>query len=178
MEIQFTSNPIVNEVGKMHFSGNIVPEIWFHTITDVKKTTLALVVLILGEIVYWYRPSEVRDEAGQFIAYKQKFHDKDYLQMSYEQLAQKYHISKGQAKAAIVALEDIGVIKRHFRTVVSKTGMKNNNVLYIELIPSVLQKLTDIIKGIFNNAQNCVLDKPYCSLKSFISIFLVFSSIF
>ena len=142
MEIQFTSNPIVNEVGRMHFSGNIVPEIWFHTITNVKKTTLALVVLILAEIVYWYRPSEVRDEAGQFIAYKQKFHDQDYLQMSYEQLAQKYHISKGQAKAAIVALEEIGVIKRHFRTVVSKSGMKNNNVLYIELIPTVLHKLT------------------------------------
>lgn len=144
MEIQYTTNPIVNEVGRMHFSGNIVPEIWFHTITNVKKTTLPLVVLILAEIVYWYRPSEVRDEAGQFVTYKKKFYDNDYLQMSYEQFAQKYQISKGQAKAAIVALEDIGVIKRHFRTVVSKTGMKNNNVLYIELIPAVLHKLTYI----------------------------------
>ena len=142
MEIQYTTNPIVNEVGKMHFSGNIVPEIWFHTITNVKKTTLPLVVLILAEIVYWYRPSEVRDEAGQFITYKKKFYDNDYLQMSYEQFAQKYQISKGQAKAAIVALEDIGVIKRHFRTVTSKTGLKSNNVMYIELIPAVLHKLT------------------------------------
>lgn len=142
MDIKYETNKIVDEVGKMHFSGNIVPEIWFQTLKGVKKTTISLVTLILAEIVYWYRPTEVRDEAGQFVLLKKKFYDPDFLQISYKQLSNKFGVSERQSKAAIVALEDIGVIRRHFKTITSKTGITCTNVMYIELIPSKLKELT------------------------------------
>ena len=141
MEIQYSTNKIVNEVGKMDFSGNVVPIVWFTTLKPVQKTTLPLVVIILAEIVYWYRPTEIRDESGQYVHFKKKFNE-DLLQISYKQLSDKFQISEGQAKAAILALEKKGVIQRHFRDITTKTGIKLQNVMYIELIPDELRRLT------------------------------------
>ena len=56
-------------------------------------------------------------------------------------MSQKFCISKNQARDAILFLEDKGVIKRHFRTVQTLNGPLPN-VMYIELIPAVLKKLT------------------------------------
>lgn len=141
MEIQYSNNKIVNEVGKMDFSGNVVPIVWFTTLIPIQKTTLSLVVLILAEIVYWYRPTEIRDESGQYVHFKKKFKE-DFLQFSYKQLSDKFQVSEGQAKAAILALEKKGVIQRHFRNITTKTGLKLQNVMYIELIPDELRRLT------------------------------------
>lgn len=57
-------------------------------------------------------------------------------------LSDKFGLSKDQARAALDFLEvDIQVIKRHYRTIDSRTG-KLSNVMYIELIPDVLMSLT------------------------------------
>ena len=65
-------------------------------------------------------------------------------------LSDKFGLSKDQARAALDFLEvDIQVIKRHYRTIDSRTG-KLSNVMYIELIPDVLMNLTypDSVDGV------------------------------
>lgn len=123
---QFTGNSIVDEVGQMHFSGNVIPEAWYQTITDEKGKVQMPAILILSEIVYWYRPSEIRNEEDGSTIFKKRFHD-DYLQLSYERISAKFNISKRNAKDYVVFLEKLGVIP---------------NVLYIELIPERLKELT------------------------------------
>lgn len=137
-----TGNATVDAVGRMSISGNVIPQSWYRTIT--KETTgkpyLAAIV-ILADIVYWYRPTEVRDEStGETVSARKRF-KADMLQRSYAQIAEQFGITKRDATNAIVALEGLGVIKRHFRKM-EVGGMTLSNVLFIELVPSVLESLT------------------------------------
>ncbi len=137
-----SGNSIVDAVAKINFTGNIIPENWYKTLLrPTTKKPYLIAIIILADIVYWYRPSEKRDETTHEVSWSRKFRDKDYLQKSYDELSDHFGISKDQTKAAIIYLENKGVIKRHFRTIVS-CGIRLNNVLYIELIPNVLFELT------------------------------------
>ncbi|MCR5235446.1 MAG: hypothetical protein K6E53_16315, partial [Lachnospiraceae bacterium] len=78
-----SGNLIVDEIGKLYFSGNIIPETWFYTIVNESGKPNLLAINILADIVYWYRPTEVSDEKTGKITYKKKFRDKDFLQKSY-----------------------------------------------------------------------------------------------
>ena len=64
-----TENPIVDAVGKMNLTGNIIPESWYHTIINENGKTNTLAILILADIVYWYRPTEERDETTLSVSY-------------------------------------------------------------------------------------------------------------
>lgn len=136
-----TGNIIVDRMSSIQISGNVIPQSWYKTITkDTGKPYLAAIV-ILSDIVYWYRPVEVRDEdSGRTVSMRKKFKS-DLLQRSYAQLAEQFGISKRDATNAVVALEKLGVIKRHFRKI-EVGGMLMNNVLFIELVPDVLESIT------------------------------------
>lgn len=137
---------IILEVQELNISGNVVPIKWFKTIRRESKDGIIgkpylLAINILSDIVYWYRPKEVRDElTGDFIRYEKRF-KADMLQRSYKQISELFGCSKREAIDAIIRLEKIGVIKRHFRTIRNDEFVANN-VLFIELIPSVLKNLT------------------------------------
>ncbi|SFQ35727.1 hypothetical protein SAMN02910358_01734 [Lachnospiraceae bacterium XBB1006] len=136
-----TGNPIVDEIGKMNFSGNIIPESWYRTIKKPTGKADINAIIILADIVYWYRPSEHRSETSNAVTYTKKFHDECYLQRSYEQLGTKFGLTKRQVTDAVVRLEKLGLIKRHLRTVKTAVGACPN-VLYLELCPEVLRKFT------------------------------------
>lgn len=69
-----TGNPIVDEVGTMNFTGNVIPMVWFKTIRYPNGAPNNNAIHILADIVYWYRPKEERDEeSGQLICMKKKF---------------------------------------------------------------------------------------------------------
>lgn len=138
-----TGNTISDQIGQLNFTGNVIPSVWFQTVVSSAGKPNLLACQLLSEIVYWYRPSEVRDQqTGQFIGYRTKFRG-DLLQKSYQSLADLYHVSKRQVMRAIVFLEkDIQVLKRVFRSVPGKDGMIYNNVLYIWLDTERLKELT------------------------------------
>ena len=136
-----TGNPIVNQVAQINISGNVTPMNWYKTITRDSGKPYLEAIVILSDIVYWYRPTEIRDETtGAVIGYKKKFQS-DLLQRSYQQLSNMFGISKREATNAVVKLEHLGVIKRVFRTV-TVNDVTNSNVLFIELIPEKLIELT------------------------------------
>ena len=136
-----TENSIVNAVGKMAITGNIIPESWYKTVVSPNGRVNLLAVNLLADIVYWYRPMEIRDEMTGDVTWKKKFADDDYLQRNYSKICEKYNVSTKQAREALIVLETLGVVKRHFRTIETEMG-KCPNVMYIELIPDALYKLT------------------------------------
>lgn len=136
-----SGNPIVDQMAKIQITGNVTPPAWYKTITLENGKPNSVAITILSDIVYWYRPTELRDEAsGEYLGIRKKFRE-DYLQRSYQQISEQFGYTKRQAKDAIVALEKLGVVKRIFRTV-SKGGVLANNVMYLELVPERLLEIT------------------------------------
>ena len=122
-------------------SGNVIPQMWYRTIIRESGKPNLTAIIILADIVYWYKPTELRDEnSGQVVAVKKKF-KADLLQRSYQQISEQFGISKKEATNAIIFLEKLGVVKRIFRTV-NINGLVVNNVLYLELNVQRLRQLT------------------------------------
>ncbi len=142
MEEYSTGNATVDALTTINFTGNVIPQMWYKTVLKENGKPHLLAITLLADIVYWYRPIEIRDEqSGKFIGYKKKFKDDDLLQRSYSQFADLYGESKRSITEAIIRLEDIGVIQRVFRTVLIG-GIPYNNVLFLELHPDKLYELT------------------------------------
>lgn len=142
--MEFSSgNPIVDEVGKIAISGNVIPQIWYKTVTksEEDKRPYLLAVSILADIVYWYRPTEIRDEyTGQITGIKKKFKG-DMLQRSYKSLCDLYGENEKAIQRALLRLEKLGVIKRIFKTVDTGTAVLGN-VMFLELLTDGLIALT------------------------------------
>ena len=136
-----TGSPVVDAIGKMQISGNIIPQSWYKSIRRETGKPYLTAIVILADLVYWYRPMEIRDEeTGNVKELRRKFRA-DKLQRSYQQLSDMFGISKKEATSAIVHLEKLGVLTREFRSI-SVNGVTANNVLFIELIPDKLQAIT------------------------------------
>ncbi len=139
--IYSTGNTIVDENAKLNISGNIIPQTWYRTVVRESGKPNLTAIVILADIVYWYRPTEIRDEStGQVVALKKKF-KADLLHRSYQQISEQFGISKKEATNAIIFLEKLRVVKRVFRTI-TINGLVINNVLYLELVVSRLRELT------------------------------------
>ena len=89
-----------DQLRELAFTGNVIPQIWYRVFvkSDLKHPKPHMLAInILADIVYWYRPREIRDEGtGQVIGYQKKFRD-DMLQRSYVQIAEQFGCSAGQA---------------------------------------------------------------------------------
>ena len=97
-----TGSETVNRMCRLQFTGNVIPSTWYHTIKKETGKPNLNAIIILADIVYWYRPMEIRDEAtGQLCGFKKKF-QADILQRNYQQLADQFGITKRDAVNAIV----------------------------------------------------------------------------
>lgn len=136
-----TGSPTVDRMSRLQISGNVIPISWYQTIRKPTGKPNLTAIVILADIVYWYRAVEVRDEmTGQLIGLKKKFRS-DILQRSYQQLAEQFGITKRDATNAIVELEKLGVVRRIFR-MKEINGQMYSNVLFLELDVDILEKLT------------------------------------
>lgn len=130
----------VDRMAEWNPQGLVIPYTWFQTIQKSNKPYMPAIV-ILAEIVYWYRPSIIRDEVtGRVIGYKKKF-KADMLQKNRSGFADTFGLTKNQVFTAIDHLKDLGVIKNHLRDEVIY-GQRMNNVPYIELNYDILRELT------------------------------------
>ena len=102
-----TGSETVNRMCRLQFTGNVIPSTWYHTIKKETGKPNLNAIIILADIVYWYRPMEIRDEAtGQLCGFKKKF-QADILQRNYQQLADQFGITKRDAVISIVELEKL-----------------------------------------------------------------------
>lgn len=139
--------PDVLAVGKLKFTGNIIPHTWKDHIRKPNARAEggyvvdAIAMCVLAEIVFWYRPTEIKDEESNGEVYWKKKFWGDKLQLSYDKLSDSLGFSKNQIRDALIVLEDIGVVNREFRTVVIN-GTKLHNVLYLNLNVVQLEKMS------------------------------------
>lgn len=127
-----TGNETCDALIGVEWTGNILHSYWFKTIIKENGKADFIAINLLAEIVYWYRPMQIRDEeTGHVIGYRKRFKD-DLLQRSYDAFAAEFGLSKGQVTDAIIRLEKIGIITRVFRSI-SLSDRVLNNVLFIDL---------------------------------------------
>lgn len=138
-EIVSSGNQIVDAIGQLKYTGNLIPNSWYGKITLQSGRTDLVAIVILAELVYWYRPAESRDPVTEMVMWKKKFR-KDFLQKSIRELADKFSLTYEQVKHALNRLEHSGYIIKHRRNEIIN-GKKFGNVLYIELVPERLSEL-------------------------------------
>lgn len=122
-------------IGKS-FSGNIIPNDWYKKITNNSGRPDLAAIMVLAEIVYWYRPGKDGNN---------KFKD-DAWQTSYEYFENKFGHNRQKIRRTFVRLEELGFIKRELR-IIKHYGQKYGNVLFIHLNSSNSSPQTDIDKG-------------------------------
>lgn len=134
-------NKTVDAIARINLEGNIIPSNWYKSLVfDSGKPDLVSII-ILADIVYWHRPTEIRDEyTGQVVEYRKKF-KADLLQRSYESYADLLGISKRQARESIIRMEEKGILRRVFRTIPTPSG-PISNVLFVKLNPEAIKQLT------------------------------------
>ena len=125
-------HPASEKLQGINLTGNVVPIQWYPIITRESGKPDSVAVPILADIIYWYRPVEVRDEqTGQIIGYRQKF-KADKLQKSYQEYADLLGFGKRQVKNAFDTLESLGLVHREFRNIETPSGHKLFNVMFVE----------------------------------------------
>ncbi|MBO6309277.1 MAG: MarR family transcriptional regulator [Oribacterium sp.] len=135
-----TGNVTVDQLGEMNLTGNLVPKQWYSTIQTKTNNPKPYhdAINVLAEIVFRYRPFQDK-ETG---IYQKKFED-DLLQISYDELAEVLLIEKHTVRRAMNRLEELGVLRKEFRTVISKVEKRKlNNVMFVDLDVDVLRQLT------------------------------------
>lgn len=127
--------------------GNLIDSGWIENLKYENGKTNLNAVMILSEIVYWYRPVEIRDEStGAVLGYKKKF-KKDKLQKTYEALGERFGLSKRQAKLACDYLKEKGIITVEFRTIKTSQG-RVPNVMFVEPVIEELKKITGVNRSV------------------------------
>ena len=147
MAYRSSGNATVDAMSAIAITGNVVPQEWYKSVLRPNGKPHLLAISILADIVYWYRPTELRDEAtGDVIGWKKRFKG-DSLQKSYQQYADVFGESKRTIKNAMDALEDLGVIRKGFFDITLADGRIVNNQMFIELFPETLLKLSYPAEG-------------------------------
>lgn len=131
----------VHEMIGVEITGNVIPVEWYQHLTRENGKPHSVAIELLADIVYWYRPLQIRDEAsGRLLGYTQKF-KADKLQRSYQAFASLYGYTKEQVREALHFLEEKQVIDLEFRHPIID-GIKYGNLLYIGLNVDTLREIT------------------------------------
>lgn len=141
-----TPTNTVVAIGQINLTGNVTPASWWRHITLPSGRPDQTAITLLAEIVYWYRPSEVRDEiTGALVGYRKRFHG-DKLQRSYQAFADQFGFSKREATDALKRLRDAGLITLELRTVQTSEGMTLSNVLFVEPVPEAVLDINSMVR--------------------------------
>ena len=129
----------VAEIGKIHFEGNIIPHSWYQRITlESGKPDLPAIIL-LAEIIYWYRPYQILDKRGKPLL--RKHFDGDMFQCTAAYFVSKFGLTKDQTRKALKRLEDAGYIRREYRDIVQQ-GILRNCIMFVEPMPLAILAIT------------------------------------
>lgn len=136
-----TGHDVVDAIGKLHFEGNVIPHSWYQTMKLKNGKPDLIGMAILSDVVYWYRPTIVRNEQTGVIEKAKKKFKSDLLQRSYKNLQEQFGLTEKQSREALIRLEEIGVLQRVFRTIETESG-KVPNVMFLELDSDKVLELT------------------------------------
>ncbi|HFR5705714.1 replication protein [Escherichia coli] len=139
---RYAPTPEVIAIGQINISGNVTPANWWKHIRLPSGRPDATAIALLSEIVYWYRPTEVRDEhTGALLGYRKRFQG-DKLQRSYQAFAEQFGFGKRETADALKRLRDAGFITLDLRTVEMLDGVKCSNILFVGINPQAIAAIT------------------------------------
>lgn len=130
---------VVDQIGELEIVGNIVPHLWYKNITFSSGKAHFVAIALLADIVYWYRPTMIRDDSGMIKGARTKFKG-DMIQKSYQAFADTYGFTKRQVKDAIDILVDHHLLVREFRTI-SSSSIILSNVMYVQPIAENVKRV-------------------------------------
>ncbi len=137
----------VTAIGQINFSGNVIPANWWRHITLPSGRPDQTAITLLSEIVYWYRPAELRNEAtGELVGYRKRFRG-DKLQRSYQAFADQFGFGKRETADALKRLRDAGLITLELRTIEALDGLKCANVLFVGVVPCAIAAITNTLSS-------------------------------
>ncbi|MGD6845257.1 DnaD domain-containing protein [Bacillus infantis] len=132
----------VDDMNQLNIQGNVVPMQWYKNITFKNNKPNFVAITLLSDIVYWYRPTVVRDElTGQIVETKKKF-KADMLQRNYQAFSDQFGFTKRQVKEAMDFLVEHNLVVRQFRDIKAASGISVNNVMYLEPVVENIKKIT------------------------------------
>ena len=137
-----TGHKIVDDIGKVGVFGNCVPQQWFGRVTKASGATDPLAILILSDVVSWYRPQLIRDEkTGAIIGAKKRFQG-EMLCRSCNTWGKHLGVSRDKAWRAIKRLRELGLVRT--KTACAKPGQRGYlAVLYVEPVPKAIEIITN-----------------------------------
>ncbi|EFH3106759.1 replication protein [Escherichia coli] len=139
---RYAPTPEVMAIGQINISGNVTPANWWKHIRLPSGRPDATAIALLSEIVYWYRPTELRDEhTGALLGYRKRFQG-DKLQRSYQAFAEQFGFGKRETADALKRLRDAGFITLDLRTVEMLDGVKCSNILFVGINPQAVAAIT------------------------------------
>jgi DnaD/phage-associated family protein len=153
------NNVTVIKLAAMNITGNVIPLEWFNHLKRPNGKPHTAAIFLLSDIVYWYRPIELRDErTGRLIGYRKKFKG-DKLQRNYGAFAYQYGYTKNQVREAMTYLEIKKLIDLDFRHPTIE-GRKLGNVLYIGLNADTLQEITNPLSTLNETGYQQIIGDP------------------
>jgi hypothetical protein len=141
-------NPTVVKFGKLNFTGNVIPLPWLQVPSlrhESGKPNL-VAIMLLADIVYYYRPSVMRDEeTGEALGWRQKF-KADRLQKDYGKWGALFGFTVRQVEDAMAFLkggnpEGLKLVDVEQRTVETAYGRLPNRA-FIEPVFSAIVSIT------------------------------------
>jgi DnaD/phage-associated family protein len=132
---------VADRIGELEIVGNIIPHLWYKNITFSSGKAHFVAITLLADIVYWYRPTMIRDNSGMIVGARTKFKG-DMLQKSYQAFAETYGFTKRQVKDAIDFLVDHHLLVREFRTI-SSSSVILSNVMYVQPVAENVKRVMD-----------------------------------
>jgi len=143
----YKANQTTVEMASFGVEGNIIDHSWYHIIKHKNGKTDTNAIIILSDLVYWYKPVHRIDEnTGEHKIYK-KFKE-DILQRSYAEMEKMFGFTKDQSRTALETLESLGIAERVTRTI-DINGVKVSNILFIRFNH---HKLSYLMKEHYENA--------------------------
>ena len=131
------TTPTVEAIGRLGLTGNIIPRTWAQWLKYDNGKPNPVAIMILAELVYWYRPIEDIDEnTGKVIGWRRKF-KADILQKSYQDLSDSLGFTKRQVSENVRWLESKGILSvqlRHFSY--------GSNIAFIDLNPEAIERIS------------------------------------
>lgn len=135
-------NPLVQAIGKLQFTGNLVARSWFHYLRKPTGKPDLLAIMLLAEIVYWYRPIQGTDhETGLPLPWRKKFKEQ-LLRVDYQKLADRFGFSYDQVQRAVTFLRNKGLLHIRLR------AHPNGTYVYLELIVDRVEQISVVPQGV------------------------------
>lgn len=152
LEMEYNLEDTLASLSQLNIQGNIIPHTWFSKITFENNKPDLLGIMILAEVLYWYRPVEIRDETtGALLGLKKKFKN-DMLQRSISSFAEQFGVSYRQIADALKRLSSKNLLYKENRTVTTAMG-KLGNVLFLAPVVREIANLQSNIPLMQSNVE-------------------------